>query len=48
MSVDFAKEELGVIKYYMNDFHEIVKGCRAENKEIDDYLNKLLQKNELI
>lgn len=37
-SVDYATKELKVIKYYMADYVEIIKGCVSENKPVVDYL----------
>jgi hypothetical protein len=54
-STSFAIKQLGVIKYYMSDYVEIIKGCKEEKKENGDvgkevsrYLNGLNDRNELI
>jgi len=33
-SVVFAVKQLNVIKYYMLDYVEIIKGCVSENKDV--------------
>ena len=47
-STNFAIKQLGVIKYYMSDYVEIIKGCKEEDKSVQDYLNKLTNSNDLI
>jgi hypothetical protein len=54
-STSFAIKQLGVIKYYMSDYVEIIKGCKEEKKENNEvgkevtvYLNGLNDRNELI
>ena len=47
-SVVYANKQLKVLKYYMTDYVEIIKGCQSENKEVQEYLNKLKDRNELI
>ena len=47
-SVVYAIKQLNVIKYYMLDYVEIIKGCVSENKDVQEYLSKLKDRNELI
>ena len=47
-SVLYAVKQLNVLKYYMLDYVEIIKGCTEENKDVQEYLAKLKDRNELI
>ena len=47
-SVAYAVKQLNVLKYYMLDYVEIIKGCTEENKDVQEYLSRLKDRNELI